>query len=391
MKTLYLDCGMGAAGDMLAAALLELFDDPERMLGRLNGLALPGVVFKREIAVRSGISGSLFRVLIDGAEEGIPLPSHGGGQTSLAGIEEFVSSLSLPDEVRADVLAVYQLLAEAESLVHGRPIPEIHFHEVGTLDAIADITAVCLLIRELSPDQILASPVHVGCGHVRCAHGVLPVPAPATAELLKGVPIYGGRIEGELCTPTGAALLKHFVTRFGDLPAFSLERIGCGMGKKEFEQVNCVRAFLGSCADKADAVCILSCNLDDMSAEEIGFAAERLLAAGAKDVYTIPLGMKKNRPGTMLCVMCGEAACESFAALIFRYTSTLGIRRERMDRYVLDRRETVEDTKYGPVGIKRAQGWGVSREKYEYDDLARIAREKGRSIMQIRAELGEED
>ncbi len=391
MKTLYLDCGMGAAGDMLAAALLELFDEPELMLGKLNALSLPGVVFKRETAVRGGISGSLFRVLIHGGEEGGSAPGCAVGGTGLDEIERFVASLSLPREVGDDVLAVFHLLAEAESRVHGKPIPQIHFHEVGTLDAIADITAVCLLIRELSPDEILASPVHVGHGYVRCAHGVLPVPAPATAELLKGVPIYGGRIEGELCTPTGAALLKHFVTRFGAMPEISVERIGCGMGKKEFEQANCVRAFLGQCPAGTDEVCVLSCNLDDMSAEEIAFAAERLLAAGAKDVYTIPLGMKKNRPGTMLCVICGAASCEDFAALIFRYTSTLGIRREQTERYVLDRFETAEDTKYGPVRIKHARGWGVVREKPEYDDLARIARERDVSIAQIRRELREKD
>ena len=269
-------------------------------------------------------------------------------------------------------------------------MPEIHFHEVGTLDAIADITAVCMLVRELSPDEILSSAVTVGHGRVRCAHGILPVPAPATAELLKGVPICGGQIEGELCTPTGAALLRHFVTRFCPVPELRLDRIGYGMGKKEFEQVNCVRAFLGSRADEPDAVCILSCNLDDMSAEEIGFAEERLLAAGAKDVYTIPLGMKKNRPGTMLCLMCEPSSCEEFAALIFRYTSTLGVRRQTLDRYVLDRSETLEDTPYGSVRVKRSQGWGVSRQKIEYDDLARIARERDESIMQIRKELEQE-
>ncbi len=389
MKTLYLDCNMGAAGDMLAAALLELFDEPESMLVALNALSLPGVEFRRERAVRGGIAGSFFRVLVNGGEEDDDPPAR-SGHTGLAGIERLVSALELPSRVRGDVLAVFRLLAEAESKVHGRPVDEIHFHEVGTVDAIADITAVCLLLDSLAPDEILASPVHVGFGTVRCSHGLLPVPAPATAELLRGVPVCGGTVEGELCTPTGAALLKHFVTRFGPMPELALERIGYGMGKKEFERPNCVRAFLGQSAGERDAVCILSCNIDDMSAEDIGFAEERLLAAGARDVYTLPLGMKKNRPGTMLCVICGEQESELLAREIFRHTTTLGIRKEAVERYVLSRGETARGSKYGPVRVKRSQGYGVVREKAEFDDLARIARERDRSLAQIRAELEEE-
>ena len=390
MKTLYLDCGMGAAGDMLAAALLELFPDPPRMLETLNGLGLPGVEYKLEKAVKNGVSGSQLRVLIEGEEEGAAgAHEHRRAHAGLARITQLVEALSLPLPVRRDVLAVFHLLAEAESRVHGRPIPEIHFHEVGTLDAIADITAVCMLLHALAPESILASPVHVGHGQVRCAHGLLPVPAPATAELLKGVPIYGGAIEGELCTPTGAALLRHFVGRFGDMPTLTVERIGYGMGKKDFERANCVRAFLGQSAGAEDSVCLLSCNLDDMNGEEIGFAAERLLAAGARDVYTLPIGMKKGRPGVMLCVLCDPPESERFAAEIFRHTSTLGIRRETAARYVLSREETVRDTQYGPVRVKRSQGFGVVREKIEYEDLSRIARERDKSIRQIRRELEE--
>ncbi|MBR0208050.1 MAG: nickel pincer cofactor biosynthesis protein LarC [Oscillospiraceae bacterium] len=385
MKTLYLDCGMGAAGDMLAAALLELLPDPERMLETLNGLGLPGVEFRREKVLRNGISGSRMRVRINGAEEDDRTLSQ--EHTGLERIEGIVASCAMPPRVREDVLSVFHLLAGAESKVHGCAIPDVHFHEIGTMDAIADIAAVCMILRELAPERILSSGVHVGCGHVRCEHGVLPVPAPATAELLKGVPIYGGRIEGELCTPTGAALLKHFVTRFGDMPPLEIDRIGYGMGKKEFEQLNCLRALLGRSAEETDRVSVLSCNVDDMSAEEIGFATERLLAAGARDVYTLPLGMKKNRPGAMICVICGETESERFASELFRYTSTIGIRKETVERYLLSRSEDVRDTKYGPVRIKRAQGYGADREKLEYEDLARIAREQGKSLAQIRREL----
>ncbi len=391
MKTLYLDCGMGAAGDMLAAALLELLPDPEEMLKRLNALGLPGVVFRREEAVKNGISGTHLRVLIDGGEEGGEPPAHEHRHSGLNGIGHLVSDLEIPVPVRENVLAVFRLLAEAESKVHGKPVDEIHFHEVGTVDAVADITAVCLLLHELGPEEITASPVHVGCGQVRCAHGLLPVPAPATAELLKGVPIYGGRIEGELCTPTGAALLKHFVSRFGDMPVMAVERIGYGMGKKDFPQANCVRALFGQSGEKRDRVCVLSCNVDDMSAEEIAFATERLLAAGARDVWTQPLGMKKNRPGTMICVLCDPDESDRLAAELFRYTTTLGIRKEETERYVLSRSEAVRDTKYGQVRSKHSQGYGVVREKLEYEDLARLAGERGVSIREIRRELEEEE
>ncbi len=388
MKTLYLDCGMGAAGDMLAAALIELLPEPERMLEKLNGLGLPGVVYERETITRSGISGSQMHVRIEGDEEGSGHEhAHVHGHSGLKDIERRVHEMELPAGVKEDILAVFRQIAEAESKVHGKPVPEIHFHEVGSVDAIADITAVCMILHELAPDAVLASPVHVGCGTVRCAHGLLPVPAPATAEILKDVPIYGGRIEGELCTPTGAALLKHFVTRFGDMPVLEVEKIGCGMGKKEFERVNCLRAFLGKTAARKDRVCILSCNVDDMSAEDIGFALERLLEAGARDVFTVPLGMKKNRPGTMICVICDAAEGDSFAAEMFRCTSTIGIRRTETERYVLERSESSRETEYGPVRVKRSRGYGADREKIEYEDLARIAREQGRSVTEIRKEV----
>lgn len=387
MKTLYLDCGMGAAGDMLAAALLEVLPDPEKSLRLLNELRFPGVEYKTEKTVKNGITGTRFHVLVDGAEEGDPVPADGHRHADLEGIERFVMTLAVPAPVREDILAVFRLIAEAESRVHGRPVPEIHFHEVGSIDAIADITAVCLFLHELAPVQIIASPVHVGCGHVRCAHGLLPVPAPATAEILKGVPVYGGKVRGELCTPTGAALLKHFVSRFGEMPEISVEKIGYGMGKKDFEQTNCVRALLGQAETEGDRVCVLSCNVDDMSAEEIAFAMERLFAAGARDVYTIPLGMKKNRPGTLFCVICAASDSDRMAEEIFRHTSTIGIRRQTVERYTLSRSESVRQTEYGPVKVKRSQGYGVVREKLEYEDLARIARENGESILRLKKEL----
>lgn len=416
MKTLYLDCGMGAAGDMLAAALLELLPDPDGFIRELNALGLPGVAIAREPAVKCGITGTHFSVTVNGAEEGSHdhhthehghqhehhhehahgrsehdhTHDHGHGHThchsSLHDIEHIVRGhLHLPEKVQEDVLAVYNLIAEAESHAHGVPVSEIHFHEVGTLDAVADITAVCLLLNRLAPDEIVASPIHAGCGQVHCAHGILPVPAPATAYILRGVPVYGGSIQGELCTPTGAALLKHFASRFGPMPVMEIQAIGYGCGKKDFEAANCVRALLGETAEAPGTVLELSCNVDDMTAEQISFAMERLFDGGALDAYTAAIGMKKSRPGTLLRVICQEADREALVSLLFRHTTTLGVREARLARHTLRRAVVSVETPYGPVRRKDSQGWGTQRRKYEYEDLARIAREQGISLAEAAA------
>ena len=302
-------------------------------------------------------------------------------------IEHIVADLDIPDKVRGDVLSVYGLIAAAESHVHGVPITEIHFHEVGTMDAVADVTAVCLLMNELAPQRVVVSPIHVGSGTVRCAHGVLPVPAPATAEILKGLPIYSGAINGELCTPTGAALLRHFATEFGSMPVMRTSAVGYGMGKKDFPVANCVRTFLGETEDRTDVMLELSCNVDDMTAEEIGFAMDRLFADGAREVYTVPIGMKKSRPGTLLRVICSEEEREKMVRLLFRHTTTIGIREAVTRRFVLDRSVETAETPYGPVRRKRSAGYGVERIKYEYDDLAKIAAEQGISIEEVKSRL----
>ena len=386
MRTLYLDCGMGAAGDMLTAALLELLPEPESFVAELNGLGIPGVVFSVEKCQKCGISGTHMAVKVYGQEEGEAHPhTHG----SLHDIRAIVQALPIPTMVKLDILSVYEEIAQAESHVHGVPVNQIHFHEVGTLDAVADVTAVCLLLHRLNPEQILAAPVHVGSGTVKCAHGILPVPAPATAYLLRGIPMYGGEISGELCTPTGAALLRHFVTEFGKMPPMRVESIGYGMGKKNFPRANCVRALLGQTQETGDEIAELRCNLDDMTGEDIGFAMEALLAGGALDVFTTPIGMKKCRPGVLLTVLCRPAEQEKMAKLLFRHTTTLGVRVGLCSRFTLRRSEEVTQTPYGPVRRKISRGYGVCREKPEYDDLVKIAREQGKSLSEIREMLKE--
>ena len=236
----------------------------------------------------------------------------------------------------------------------------------------------------ISAEKIVASPVHVGSGHVRCMHGILPVPAPATALILNGVPTYGGQVQGELCTPTGAALLKHFVSRFGDCPVMTSQAIGYGMGKKDFERANCVRAFLGESEGEREAVTKLECNLDDMTGEEIGFAMEQLFKASALDVYTQFIGMKKSRPGVLLSVICLPEDADHLAAEMMKHTSTLGIRRQDMSRYVLNRRVETIETSFGPVRVKIASGMGAEKKKAEYDDLKDLAEKHNVTLNTIR-------
>ena len=388
MRTLYIDCGMGAAGDMLTAALLELLPDREEFLRKLNSLGIPGVTVVAERSTKCGINGTHIRVAIHGEEETEHMHEHHHHHHgSMGDIRSIVSRLPIPTMVKLDVMSVYEEIAQAESHVHGVSVEQIHFHEVGTMDAIADITAVCLLMHELDVDQIIASPVHVGSGQVRCAHGILPVPAPATAHILRDVPIYGGSIRGELCTPTGAALLKHFVTEFDDMPAMKVKAIGYGMGKKDFERANCVRVLLGETKEKPEGIWELNCNLDDMTGEQIGFALETLMEQGALDVFTIPIGMKKSRPGILLTVLCREADKENMVRLMFKHTTTLGIREQFCNRYTLDRKVETVDTPYGVIRKKVSTGYGVRRSKYEYEDVAYAAKANNLSIAQVLSEL----
>lgn len=329
--------------------------------------------------------------------------------------------------VKDNAKAVYQLIAKAESQVHGRTVEQIHFHEVGTLDAVADVAGFCLLVEMLGPEKIAASPVHVGSGHVHCAHGILPVPAPATALLLQGIPIYSGSVRGELCTPTGAALLKHFASVFCPMPPMTVSQIGYGMGKKDFAMANCVRAFLGDEAGNAgtagwngmaqkkpvqedqgmevqgetanngmaqdeEHLVELRCNLDDMSGEDVGFVLELLLQEGALDAYTLAAGMKKSRPGLLLTCLCRTEDAGRMEDLILLHTTTLGVRRIDCRRRKLERRAEEVSTPWGTVRKKISEGVTTSgasihREKAEYEDLARICRETGMSLQELREKL----
>jgi len=434
MKLLYLDCGMGAAGDMLGAALAELLPDDARdaFTSELNAAGIPGVHVSLDPSVKCGIIGTHLTVTVNGTEEKEGGHSHSHEHShhdhqhdhahnhnhshrSLHDIHHIIDDLKLPEAVRTDILAVYRLIAEAESKAHDKPVSEIHFHEVGTMDAIADIASVCLLLHKLAPDQIIASPVHVGSGQVKCAHGILPVPAPATAYILKDIPIYSGSIQGELCTPTGAALLKHFVTRFDQMPLMTPASTGYGMGTKDFPAANCVRAILGEsfAENQPETICELSCNVDDMTGEDIAFAIETFLQNGALDAFTVPCTMKKGRPGVLVTVLCKDPDQKQMTKLILQHTTTLGVRSAIKKRWILSRTEsetvipddmlanvTAPDMPAGSkahelkttgddctIRSKTSTGFGITRNKYEHDDLEKIARTYGLTLAQVRALL----
>lgn len=391
MKILYLDCGMGAAGDMLSSALFELIDNKKEFLENINSAGIPSVIVTAENSVKCGISGTHLRVKINGEEEGKSCSYHSSHHhNSLTDIEHIINHLSMSEKVKKNVVAVYKMIAFAESKVHNVPVSEIHFHEVGALDAIADIAMFCVLVDLIGADKIVASPVNVGSGKVACAHGTLPVPAPATAEILKGISAYSNGIDGELCTPTGAALLNFFVNYFSDMPCMAVDKIGYGMGTKDFETANCVRAFIGTAendADDTDSVVELSCNVDDMTAEELSFAADILLDSGALDVFTLPVVMKKGRLGSLLTVICKSEDKDKFVKLIFKHTSTIGIRESIHKRYVMNREICIAETEFGAVKIKNSSGYGTKKSKFEYENLARICRENNISLDKLKSLL----
>ena len=380
---------MGAAGDMLLASLAELTGGVKACEEKLNSIGIPGVTYSFEKSVKCGIEGTHAHVAVDGIEEdehmhehehdhGDHEHTHEHGEhhhhhTHMSDIESIINSLNVSAKVKSDALAVYSLIAEAESKAHGKPITDIHFHEVGTMDAVADIVGVCVLLEQLDADRIVVSPVATGFGQVRCAHGILPVPAPATASIIEGIPTYTGSVEGELLTPTGAALLKHFADSFGPRPIMAISKTGYGMGKKDFEKANMLRTFIGEEQNgNDDKVIEMSCNIDDMTGEEIGFATGILLNSGALDVFTTPVYMKKNRPGILITVIVKPEDKEKFAKLIFEHTTTIGIRYTAMDRFRLARREEKVMTKFGEVSVKVSEGFGVAKAKPEYNDIKDI-------------------
>lgn len=403
MRILYLDCGMGAAGDMLAGALVSLLskEEQESFIKMINNIGVDGVKVSLSDDAKCGIVGKHFKVEIDGVEEhshdvhehehhheheqehGHHHEHHHHGKGPFPKeLEAVAEKLDCPN----DIQKVYELLAEAEAKVHGKYVSEIHFHEVGMKDALIDIASVVYLMNKLKVDKVVVSPVNVGFGKVKCAHGILPVPAPATAELVKGIPTYAGRFEGELLTPTGAALLKYYADEFSYQPLMNVIKCGYGTGNKNFESANVVKAVLGEVIDEliSENVIELNCNVDDMSAEDMAYATKALIENGAKDAFVTPVIMKKGRSGMLLTVLCSAIDKERFVSLIFKHTSTIGIRVKETERIILNRHEETVHTKLGDVRVKYSEGYGVKREKPEFEDLRKLAEENNISVAEAR-------
>lgn len=383
---IFFECNMGAAGDMIASALVDLFEDREAIVAELNSLNLPKTEIVLNEKMQNGISAVHLDVLANDMQE---TPDnvdehahhhhhhHGRGLGDIFGI---IDSLNADEKVKTDVKNIYKIVADAEAKAHSVAVGEIHFHELGMLDAIADITASAFLLKKLGVEKVTASPINVGNGSVRCAHGLLPVPAPATANILLDVPYYKSDVNTELCTPTGAAILKYYANEFLPEPLLtSVKKVGVGAGTKELDRANIIRAFLY----EDSSITELSCNVDDITGEEIAFAVEKMMSEGALDCFVTPVVMKKGRPAFMLTVLCKNSEADKFASLVFRHTTTIGLRKYTPARYTM-KREFVEEN---GVAVKKSEGFCTSREKIEFEDIKALAVEKEISVFEARKEL----
>lgn len=389
MKAAHFDCFSGISGDMTLAALIDAGVDAEAIRAGVASLGLP-IELEIEKVRKCGLAATY--VHVEAPEE----TSH----RFLPEIEEILGRGSLTPPQRALALRIFRRLAEAEATVHGVPVEQVHFHEVGALDSIADIAGAAIGFDLLGVEYVSSRSVPTGSGMVKCAHGLMPVPAPATAALLRGVPLAASPLKAELTTPTGAAILTTVVQEWVEAPALTVERIGHGAGRREFvEQPNVLRLFVGTLARpggpaaERDRVWVLETNLDDVPAEVIGHCYDLLLQAGALDVFTTPIFMKKNRPGVLVSVLAREAALPALEEVLFRETTTFGIRRYPAERRMLQRRPCTVATPWGPVQGKL--GWREGRPATfapEYEDCARVARQHGVPLREVyvRAQLAYE-
>jgi uncharacterized protein (TIGR00299 family) protein len=391
MRIAHFDCFSGISGDMTLAALIDAGVDAAAILAGIDSLGLP-IVIEVEKVRKGGFRATHVRVEAPADDTHRFLPD----------VEEILQRGSLTPRQLELALRIFRRVAEAESAVHGLPLEKVHFHEVGALDSIADIAGAAIGLDLLGVDRFTSRSVPTGSGTVKCAHGIMPVPAPATAELLKGVPLAASPVRSELTTPTGAAILTTVVTEWIEQPVMTVERIGNGAGRKEFiEQPNILRLFVGTAAAasstagfEADQVWVLETNLDDLAAEVIGYCYELLLAAGALDVFSTPIQMKKNRPGVLLSVLAPPEKLGELEEILFRETATFGVRRYPVQRHKLQRKACMAETPWGPVHGKI--GWRDDRPPIftpEYEDCARIARAHGVPLREVylQAQRGQRD
>ena len=383
MRVLYFDCFAGASGDMMLGALVDAGLPLETLKESLRALPLDGWELRAERVVRQGVSATSIVV----ADQPHPHEHHHRGLAEIVGI---VDRSTLPPGVKARSKGLFERLARAEAEVHGIPVDEVHFHEVGAVDSIVDIVGAVAGLEWFGADEVVSSPLNVGRGTVECAHGTLPVPAPATARLVQGAPVYSAGPDGELLTPTGALLVTGFAARFGPLPAMRVERIGYGAGTRTTPGwPNVLRLFVGETAEARprDTIVVVECDIDDMSPQLFGPLMERLLASGAVDVYYTPVQMKKGRPGILVTALAPPDRRESVVAALFRETTTIGVRYHEAGRECLGREFVTVPTRHGDVRIKlaRLEGRTVNAMP-EFDDCARLASQRGVPVREVQAE-----
>ena len=374
---LYFDCFAGISGDMALGALIDIGVPLKHLREELGRLMVPGFSLGAARVHRSGITARKANVSVHGHEH---------HHRTFADIEKIIATSGLAPRVRERSIAVFRLIAEAESRVHHEPVRSVHFHEVGAIDSIVDIVGAMIGFEYLGIERFAASAVPTGGGFVRCRHGMIPVPAPATVLLLKGVPVYDPGIKAELVTPTGAAILAGLCESFGPLPPMAIGKTGYGAGSRELEEVpNLLRMILGDATGPADidSVAVIEATIDDMTAELAGYAMERLFAAGALDVTFTPVYMKKNRPGMLFTVICAPKQQAPLTAVIFAETTTAGVRAYRAERSVLARRESFVTTRFGKIKVKILEGPEGLRNVPEYEDCRRVAQKKGVPLRQV--------
>jgi uncharacterized protein (TIGR00299 family) protein len=395
MKTLYFDCFAGAAGDMILGALLDAglpFDELQRALG---SLAVDGYQVTADRVVKGGITAVKFRVhelaaVSAGAPaEGAPAaPLH--KHYHLKHIRAAIDRSALSDAGRVRANRMFMRLAEAEAAIHGMSLETVHLHEVGAIDSIIDIVGAVFALEWFAADRVVVSPMNVGGGMVRSAHGVFPVPAPATLRVVGDAPVYSSGLPFELLTPTGALVLTEYADAYGPMPAMCIDRIGYGAGDRDLaETPNVLRVVVGTATDAAPVmrVTVMACEIDDMNPQIFGALMDRLHAAGALEVFYQPVQMKKNRPGTLMTVVCRPADRRPLADLVFRETTTIGVRYHEMDRECLDRETVPVPTPWGEVRVKVARrGADVLNAQPEFDDVARLAAEHGVPIKDVHAQ-----
>lgn len=380
----YLDCSSGISGDMFLAALLDAGVELGRLRGELAKIDLGPYEFTQSRVMRGGLAGNRVEIVVPGKQP----------HRHLSHIERLIGTASMDDAVKQKSLRVFRRLGEAEAKLHNQPIEKIHFHEVGAVDAIVDIVGVCLGLAMLGNPELVCSPLNVGGGRVEAAHGTLPVPAPATAELLKGLPVYSSGVERELVTPTGAALVSTLAAGFGSVPAMKVERIGYGAGAKDIHaQPNIARLMLGEKSGGEgiapggaddESVLVIEANIDDMNPQLYGYFVEKALAAGALDVTCTAVQMKKNRPGLLVSVLVKPEFESALTRLLFAETTTIGVRIFQARRKVLDRQVLTVETAFGAVRIKVARLDGeIVNAAPEFEDCRRLADEKSAPLKDV--------